>query len=47
MNDWPTHADGSSKTVGEMTPDERAAVLARAKERDRRRMAGETEEATS
>ena len=24
---WPTHPDGSNKRIGDMTPDERAAVL--------------------
>ena len=33
---WPTHPDGSNKRIGDMTPDERAAVLAAA--RDRRAM---------
>lgn len=27
---WPTRADGTNKTVGEMTPDERRRVFAEA-----------------
>lgn len=30
MSTWPTHPDGTNKTIGEMTADERAAVMAAA-----------------
>lgn len=33
MTAWPTHSDGMNKTVAEMTPEERAAVMAAAKQR--------------
>ena len=30
---WPTHPDGTNKRIGDMTPDERAAVMADARRR--------------
>ncbi len=33
---WPKRDDGSNKTVGEMTPDERREVFKRSAERNRR-----------
>lgn len=30
---WPTHPDGKNKRIGDMTPDERAAVMAAARKR--------------
>lgn len=30
---WPKHPDGSNKTIGEMTSDEREAVMAAARAR--------------
>jgi hypothetical protein len=30
---WPTHADGTNKTVGEMTPEEKRVVFLSAAER--------------
>jgi len=37
-NPWPTRADGTNKTVGEMTPDERRAAFAEAAERVKQEM---------
>lgn len=33
MTNWPTHTNGTNKTVADMTPEERAAVMAAAKQR--------------
>jgi hypothetical protein len=36
--EWPTHEDGTAKTIGEMEPEEKKRVMDAARERDRERL---------